>query len=168
MPHAGLGYAGSREPADARPLLRRFAIARHRRAAADRVAAAGDVADAPDRRPVRVLAQRVQREEGLLLRIRPRPGALERQVMGVGGATRRSCSWHRAKIRRLSWNVGYGPDFFRSTAKSGCSTSQPDPPASLCKAEVRARRPKKSLAKSWTGSSSWGAACRSARAASTA
>ena len=35
--------------------------------------------------------------------------------MGVGGATWRSCSWHRAKIRRLGKNVRYAPDFFHST-----------------------------------------------------
>ncbi len=93
-----------------RALLRRLAIALHRRAAADQVAVAGDVVDAPDRRPVLVLAQRVQREAGLRLRIRPRPCALEQQVMGVGGAARRSCSWHRAKIRRLSRNVRHAPD----------------------------------------------------------
>ena len=67
-------------------LLRRLAIALRRRAAADQVAVAVGVVDPPDRRPVLVLAQRVQREEGLLLRMRPRPRALEQQMMGVCGA----------------------------------------------------------------------------------
>ncbi len=90
MPASGPGGRGrlgrffvSLDPV-VRVLPRRFAIALHRRAAADRVAVAVDVVDPPDRRPVLVLAQRVQREEGLLLRIRPRPHALEQQVMGVG------------------------------------------------------------------------------------
>ncbi len=123
MPHAGLGYSGNREPADARlrarrprattagshggvdegrwvarTLLRRLAIALHRRTTANQVPVAVDVVDAPDRWPVLVLAQRLQREEGLLLRIRPRPLAIEQQMMRVGGAAQRSCSWYRAKI----------------------------------------------------------------------
>ena len=49
------------------------------------MAVAGDVVDAPDRRPVLVLAQRLQRKKRLRLRIRPRPDAREQQVMGVGG-----------------------------------------------------------------------------------
>ncbi len=44
---------------------------------------------------------------------------LEQQEMGVGGAARRPCSWHRAKIRRLSRNVRYAPDLFRSTPRCG-------------------------------------------------
>jgi len=37
----------------------------------------------------------------------------------MGAAARRSCSWYRTEIRRISKNVGYAPDFLRSTLSSG-------------------------------------------------
>ena len=130
MPHAGLGCFGhpragrcpspGQEAPGVHILLRGLAVVLHRRTAAHQVPVSGDVVDPPDRRPVLVLPEVTQGEEGLLLRIRTRPGALEQQVMGVGAAARRSCSWHRAKIRCLSPHVGHAPIF--STLSSGADS----------------------------------------------
>src|SRR3546814_9897091 len=53
-----------------------------RRAGADEVAVSSDVVDAADRRPVLVSLRAVQREEGMLLAVRPVPLA-HQQVVGV-------------------------------------------------------------------------------------
>ncbi len=50
----------------------------------------------------------------------------------TGAAARGSCAWYRAEICRLGRNVGYAPDFFRSTPSSRhsgwrCRWSEGDP-----------------------------------------
>ncbi len=63
-------------------------------------------------------------------------GGRHRNQTWKGAAARRSCSWYRAEICRLSRNVRFTPDFFRSTPRCGlsgwrCRWSEPDPKETL-------------------------------------
>ena len=106
---------GHREPALGR-------VRRHRHAAAEQVAVAVDVVDAPDRRPVLVAAQARHRVGGVFARVgvrSSRPSAAPRRCAARSSAGCRPSARRRARPARISSRMAIIASQKRSSSASG-------------------------------------------------